>query len=69
LAAQAWWQGREDRSRERKYLRQLVSDTEVNQNRLGDAIHGDYRARGSPGGAQQISKSLFGAWKAPNLPD
>ena len=56
LAAQAWWQGREDGSREREYLRQLLSDTEVNQNRLEGAIRGD-----SIGGQSltRIGEALF----------
>jgi hypothetical protein len=41
LAAQAWWQGREDRGRERDYLRQLLADTRENERRLDDAIHND----------------------------
>lgn len=41
LAAQAWWQGREDRGRERDYLRQLLADTRENEGRLDDAIRND----------------------------
>lgn len=58
LATQAWWQGREDRSREREYLRQLLSDVEVNQERLENAIRGD-----SIGGQTltRIGDALFSA--------
>ena len=38
LAAQAWWEGRQERARERDYLRQLLVDTRENERRLGDAI-------------------------------
>jgi hypothetical protein len=41
LAAQAWWEGREERSREREYLSQLLTDTEANRDRLEDAIRFD----------------------------
>jgi len=41
LAAQAWWQGREDRGREHDYLRQLLADTRENEGRLDAAIQND----------------------------
>lgn len=41
LAGQAWWQGREDRARERDYLRQLLADTRENERRLDRAIAQD----------------------------
>jgi hypothetical protein len=57
LAAQAWWQGREDHSREREYLRQLLSETEANQARLEDAIRRDSIAGES---LERLSEALFG---------
>jgi hypothetical protein len=44
LAAQAWWQGREDRGREHDYLRQLLADTRSNGRRLEEAIRVDSTA-------------------------
>lgn len=44
LAAQAWWQGHEERGRERDYLRQLLSDTRENERRLDEAIATDSAA-------------------------
>lgn len=44
LAAQAWWQGHEERGRERDYLRQLLSDTRENERRLDDAVATDSAA-------------------------
>lgn len=38
LGAQAWWEGRSDRTLERDYLAQLLADTRENEARLGDAI-------------------------------
>ena len=56
LAAQAWWQGREDRARESEYLRQLLSDTEVNQNRVESVIRGDSIAGQS---LTRLAQALF----------
>lgn len=47
LAAQAWWQGHEERGRERDYLRQLLSDTRENERRLDEAIRTDSVAAGA----------------------
>lgn len=44
LAAQAWWESREDRGRERDYLRQLLVDTRENERRLATAIAEDSAA-------------------------
>ncbi len=44
LAAQAWWQDRQERARERDYLRQLLADTRENARRLDEAIAGDSAA-------------------------
>jgi hypothetical protein len=44
LAAQAWWQGREDRGREHDYLRQLLADTRSNGRRIDEAIRVDSAA-------------------------
>ncbi len=38
LLAQAWWQGREERGRERDHLRQILSDTRENERRLDAAL-------------------------------
>ena len=45
LAGQAWWQGRQDRERERDYLRQLLVDTRENEARLDRAIRDDSVSR------------------------
>jgi hypothetical protein len=41
LGAQAWWQDRQDRERERDYLRHLLADTRENARRLDAAIAAD----------------------------
>jgi hypothetical protein len=41
LAAQAWWQGRQDRDRERDYLRHLLADTRENARRIDGLITDD----------------------------
>ncbi|HEX2187649.1 MAG TPA: hypothetical protein VHG51_02065 [Longimicrobiaceae bacterium] len=41
LAAQAWWEGRQERGREHDYLRQLLADTRENERRLEAAIAED----------------------------
>jgi hypothetical protein len=41
LGAQAWWQNRQDRERERDYLRHLLADTRENARRLDAAIAAD----------------------------
>jgi hypothetical protein len=51
LAAQAWWQTREERGREHDSLRQLLTDTRENENRLDEAIRGDSVAAGAIGRA------------------
>lgn len=38
LAGQAWWQAREERTRELQYLRQLLADTRENERRLTETI-------------------------------
>ena len=45
LAAQAWWDGHQERGRERDYLRQLLADTRENEERLDRAITQDSAAR------------------------
>jgi hypothetical protein len=62
LAAQAWWQGRQDRSRELEYLRQLLTDTEDNQTRLAEAIRVDSIAGES---VSQLADALFGSRPLP----
>src|SRR5438128_10064602 len=44
LAAQAWWQQREDRAREHDYLRQLLADPKANSAKLQHAIALDSRS-------------------------
>ncbi len=41
LGAQAWWEGRQERGRERDYLRQLLVDTRENEERIATAIATD----------------------------
>lgn len=41
LAAQAWWESRQERERERAYLAQLLADTRDNEQRLEAAIAED----------------------------
>jgi hypothetical protein len=38
LAAQAWWQQRDNRAREHDYLRQLLDETRQNEDRISDAL-------------------------------
>lgn len=38
LAAQAWWEQRENREREATYLRQLLADTRLNAERVREAV-------------------------------
>jgi hypothetical protein len=45
LAATAWWDGRQDRRRERDYLLQLLEDTRENERRLNTAIEEDASRR------------------------
>ncbi len=58
LAAQAWWQNREQGGRERDYLRQLLSDTRENERRLDDAIQKDSVAGWR---LSRLSGALYGA--------
>jgi hypothetical protein len=44
LAAQAWWDGHQERGRERDYLRQLLADTRENERRLDEGIRTDSTA-------------------------
>ena len=45
LAAQAWWDGHQERGRERDYLRQILADTRENERRLDEAIEHDSGSR------------------------
>lgn len=63
LAAQAWWEGRQERERERAYLVQLLADTEENERRLARAIDDDSEA--VRGGAAAL-KALDGAGPVPS---
>jgi len=51
LAAQAWWQSREERGREHDSLRQLLADTRENERRLDEAIRTDSVAASATGRA------------------
>jgi hypothetical protein len=51
LAAQAWWQAREERGREHDSLRQLLADTRENERRLDEAIRTDSAAAFASGRA------------------
>ena len=46
LAAQAWWESRQERAREHEYLRQLLAETRENESRIEQSITQD-----SAGGA------------------
>jgi hypothetical protein len=50
LGAPAWWDGYQERGRERDYLRQLLADTRENEARLAAAMASD-SASGGGGGA------------------
>jgi len=62
LAAQAWWETRQERARERDYLRQLLADTRENERRLEAAIAED-SATGLAIG--QLADALTGARPLP----
>lgn len=62
LAAQAWWQGHEDRGRERDYLRQLYADTQENLRRIDFAIRDDSAAGVAVG---HLASTLFGTLPLP----
>ncbi|HSU17420.1 hypothetical protein [Longimicrobium sp.] len=66
LVAQAWWQGREDRGRERDYLRQLLADTRENERRLDDAIRTDSIAAVVTGRAVDALTGPAGRLAAPD---
>jgi hypothetical protein len=51
LAAQAWWQAREERGREHDSLHQLLADTRENEGRLDEAIRTDSVAATATGRA------------------
>lgn len=58
LGAQAWWEWRQERGRERDYLAQLLLDTRENERRLGEAIATDTVTR-------RAMRRLAGAFHAP----
>jgi hypothetical protein len=62
LAAQSWWQAREERGRERDYLRQLLADTHENERRLDTAISIDSTAGAS---VSRLAGTLFGSEPLP----
>jgi hypothetical protein len=62
LAAQSWWQAREERGRERDYLRQLLADTRENERRLDAAIAVDSAAGSS---VSRLAGTLFGSAPLP----
>jgi hypothetical protein len=62
LAAQSWWQAREERGRERDYLRQLQADTRENERRLDTAIAIDSTAGAS---VSRLAGTLFGSEPLP----
>lgn len=62
LAAQSWWQSREERGRERDYLRQLLADTRENERRLDAAIAVDSVAGSS---VSRLAGTLFGSAPLP----
>jgi hypothetical protein len=54
LAAQAWWDGYQERGRERDYLRQILADTRENERRLDRAI-------GHDGGSREAASRILDA--------
>ncbi len=62
LGAQAWWEGREERGRERDYLTQLHADTRENERRLDDAIAVDSAAGWA---AERLTGALYGPGPLP----
>jgi hypothetical protein len=62
LGAQAWWEGREERGRERDYLAQLHADTRENERRLDDAIAVDSAAGRA---AERLTAALYGPGPLP----
>lgn len=62
LGAQAWWQGREERTRERDYLAQLHADTRENERRLDAAIAVDSAAGWA---AERLTGALYGSAPLP----
>ena len=58
LAAQAWWDGHQERGREQAYLRQLLADTRENRRRLERDIAEDSAAGDA---ARQVLLALEGA--------
>jgi hypothetical protein len=64
LAAQAMWQGYENRQREAQYVQQLLEDTRENERRIGEAIAIDSTAASDMG---VLANALYSS--APLPPD
>ena len=62
LAAQAWWQDRQDREREADYVRQLLTDTRENERRLTKEIADDSTAGVA---AKRTAAFMFGTGPIP----
>lgn len=62
LGAQAWWDHREEREREREYLVQLLADTRENESRLDRAIGQDSLAQIA---ARRVAEALYGPGPLP----
>lgn len=55
LAAQAWWEGHQERAREESYIAQLLDDTRETETRLIDAVQEDSLSRS---GARKVIDAL-----------
>jgi hypothetical protein len=62
LAAQAWWQDRQDRDRERDYLRRLLADTRENALRIDRLIVDDSTSERT---VRRVANFLFDAGPPP----
>src|SRR5215213_8487836 len=66
LAAQAWWQNRQDSERERDYLRRLLADTRENAQRIDRLIVDDSTSQLT---VRRVASFLFDAGPPPPPPD
>jgi len=66
LAAQAWWQNRQDSERERDYLRRLLADTRENAQRIDRLIVDDSTSQLT---VRRVAAFLFDAGPPPPPPD
>jgi hypothetical protein len=62
LAGQAWWQGRQDRDRERDYLQHLLADTRENAQRIDRLITDDSSSQQT---VRRVASFLYDAGPPP----